>query len=128
MYILMLFATLYPSVKIYEMANGKYLDGTEVMRVNGHLLTKNDKEQLLTLMQAKDNHHAYVKEEPTYSLSYEMESDLDPGHLHVFRNEKLIYFGCLLGLESGGLELDGYLLTKELDTFLERLDKKYSWN
>ena len=128
MLILGSFISLYMAKNVYELSTGEYILGTELMYINGQLMEEEDKEIFLHFLKREKTQHAHVTKKPDYGLSYEVHSDLDPRHLHVFREEKLVYSGSLLGLETGGLELDGYLLTKETDILLEAFDSKYKEN
>ena len=115
----------YIATNLYIMTRGIYLDGSSRIWINGHLITQQDKVAFTTLLNSLEKYHIHVKNEPTYTISFSGRGDFDPRHLHLFRDKGLLYQGCLLGLE-GGLDLEGYKLTKEADMILERLDNRYS--
>ncbi len=117
---------LYISENFYVMQRGIYLDGGEAIWINGHLLEPQDKEKFVSLLNTLKKQSAHVQKSPTYSMSFTAHGDFDPRYLHIFRDKKLLYQGCLLGLE-GGIDLEGYLLTKKADKQLENFSKKYSW-
>ena len=114
----------YITTNLYIMTRGIYLDGSSTLWINGHLITQEDKTAFTTLLSSLEKHRLHVENEPTYTISFTGRGDFDPRHLHIFRDKGLIYQGCLLGLE-GGLDLEGYQLTKEADMLLERLDRTY---
>ncbi len=127
-YLLLSFAFIimsYISSNLYIMATKIYLDASGVIWMNGKVMTKNDREHFASLLISLNSHHAYVKSEPTYSISFSERGYPDPSHLHIFRDKGLIYEGCLLGLENG-LYLKGYQLTKEADKLLQEFDETYS--
>ena len=117
---------LYTAKNLYVMQRGLYLDGGEIIWINGKLIEPKDKERFVLLLSRLKKVSAHVKSEPTYSLSFTAHGDFDPRHLHIFKDKRFVYQGCLLGLE-GGLDLEGYRLTKEAARKLEKLNQKYRW-
>jgi len=106
--------------KAYVIMTGLYLDGTAVIWVNHRRVEQEDSKRLKALLLELEEYNATVSsDEATYSLSYMGIDDLDMRHIHIFKKDKLIIKGCLLGVGKGDT-LEGYLLTDEVLSILER--------
>jgi len=105
--------------KLYVIMSGTYLNGTVVISVNGEKLGEEKSKLLKELFLNLEEYNATVDSATsTYMLTYQGEDDLDTRHIHIFKKEKLVIHGCLLGVGKGDT-LEGYLLTDELLSILE---------
>ena len=106
------------------MSRGIYMDPSIIIWMNGQEMTKYDKESFTKILSSLDKYHAYIKNDPTYTINTMTLGDFDPKYLHIFKNKKLIYQGDLMDFEDG-LELNGYKLTDEANRILQKLHNKY---
>ncbi len=112
--------SLFFTQKLYVIMTRIYLDGTVVITVNNKRIDNEDSKRLKELFLNLEEYNVTVyNADPTYTLSYMGEDDLDYRHIHVFKEEKLVIRGCLLGVEEGDT-VEGYLLTDELLNILKR--------
>ncbi len=116
---------LYTAENLYLVQRDIFVGGG-LLWINGKIVEPKDKERFASLLNGLKEQRLHIEEQPTYSLSFTAHGDFEPRHIHIFRDKGFVYQGCLLGLE-GGLDLDGYRLTKEADRQLEELNHKYRW-
>ena len=107
--------------RAYALMAGVYIDGTSIISVNGKKADKERSKELKELFLNLEEYNTTISHsEPTYSLSYIGIDDPDYLHLHIFKEDRLVVEGCLLGVEKGD-RLEGYLLSNELLKVLEEM-------
>ena len=107
--------------RVYTLMTGVYIDGTSIISVNGKRAGEERSKKLKELFLNLEEYNTTISHfEPTYSLSYAGVDDPDYLHLHIFKEDRLVVEGCLLGVEKGD-RLEGYLLSNELLKVLEEM-------
>ncbi len=74
---------LYTTSNLYIMQKGIYLDEEEILRINGHIMPDQEKQEFLALLHTLKTQQTYVTNKPSYSISFSQEGGLDLEGFHI---------------------------------------------